>query len=172
MFYHNTGAYDPYGMTVPLNTQTHTVSNYDVPNFHTEIHMVFTNKMVVTPVRGAGRPYGVYVMERLLDAAARELGMDPVEIRRKNLMPVEQFPTRPASSGRILSKMCWTAVTTPETLNKALELIGYEKFVKKDSPNCARQGKTSRHWHGVLHRRHRGWPVRRRARDGGCATAR
>ena len=86
VFYHNTGAYDPYGMTVPLNTQTHTVSNYRVPNFYTEIRMVFTNQMVVTPVRGAGRSEGVYVMERMLDFAAKELGMDPVEIRRKNLL--------------------------------------------------------------------------------------
>lgn len=55
-FYHNSGAYNPYMMTVPLNTQTHTVSNYAIPSFHTEIIMVFTNEMIVTPVRGAGRP--------------------------------------------------------------------------------------------------------------------
>ncbi len=77
MFYHNTGAYDPYGMTVPLNTQTHTVGSYDIPNFYSEVRMVFTNKMVVTPVRGAGRTYGVFVMERLMDLAAKKLGMDP-----------------------------------------------------------------------------------------------
>ena len=73
VFYHNTGAYDPYGMTVPLNTQTHTVSNYRVPNFSTEIRMVFTNQMVVTPVRGAGRSEGVQAMERMMDFAARKL---------------------------------------------------------------------------------------------------
>ena len=92
VFYHNTGAYDSYGMTVPLNTQTHTVSNYRVPNFSTEIRMVFTNQMVVTPVRGAGRSEGVHVMERMMDFAARKLGMDPAEIRRKNLLKAEGIP--------------------------------------------------------------------------------
>ncbi len=94
VFYHNTGAYDPYGMTVPLNTQTHTVSNYRVPNFYTEIRMVFTNQMVVTPVRGAGRSEGVHVMERMLDFAAKELKISPVEIRRKNLLVAEEFPLK------------------------------------------------------------------------------
>ncbi len=92
VFYHNTGAYNPYGMTVPLNTQTHTVSNYRVPNFYTEIRMVFTNEMVVTPVRGAGRSEAVFVMERIMDAAAKELNMDPVEIRLKNLLVEKEFP--------------------------------------------------------------------------------
>ena len=86
MFYHNTGAYDPYGMTVPLNTQTHTVSNYRVPNFYTEIRMVFTNANGGHPGARRRPPEGVFVMERMLDAAARELKMDPVEIRRKNLL--------------------------------------------------------------------------------------
>jgi CO/xanthine dehydrogenase Mo-binding subunit len=100
VFYHNTGAYNPYGMTVPLNTQAHTVSNYRVPNFLTEIKMVFTNQMVVTPVRGAGRPQGVFVMERLLDAAAKELGMDKAEIRRINLLQPEDFPLRSGIIGQ------------------------------------------------------------------------
>lgn len=91
-FYHNTGAYNPYMMTVPLNTQTHTVTNYRVPNFLTEFYVVFTNQMIVTPVRGAGRQYGVFVMERMLDVAAKELGMSPVEIRRKNLLPSNAYP--------------------------------------------------------------------------------
>jgi len=63
-------------MTVPLNTQTHTISNYRVPNFHTEIRMVFTNQMVVTPVRGAGRSEGVFPMERMLDIACQRTGYD------------------------------------------------------------------------------------------------
>jgi CO/xanthine dehydrogenase Mo-binding subunit len=92
VFYHNTGAYDPYGMTVPLNTQTHTTGSYDIPNFYTRVIMVFTNKMVVTPVRGAGRMYGVYVMERMIDIAARELNIDPVELRLKNMIQPNQFP--------------------------------------------------------------------------------
>ena len=63
-FLYDTGAYNPYTATIPLNTQTHTTGTYDIPVFLTEFTSVFTNKMIVSPVRGAGRTYGVYVMER------------------------------------------------------------------------------------------------------------
>jgi carbon-monoxide dehydrogenase large subunit len=141
VFYHNTGAYDPYGMTVPLNTQTHTVSNYNVPNFYTEIKMVFTNTMVVTPVRGAGRPYGVFVMERLLDYAAQELNIDPTEIRRRNLLHKEQFPLRTQIIGQDFVEGVLDSGDYPEALRKALETIGYDKFIREDQPRMRLEGK-------------------------------
>ncbi len=82
VFLHDTGAYDPYGLTIPLNTQSHLLGVYDIANFSSEIKVVFTNKVLATPVRGAGRPQGVYVIERMLDIAAKELGMDPIDIRK------------------------------------------------------------------------------------------
>ncbi|MEN8098613.1 MAG: xanthine dehydrogenase family protein molybdopterin-binding subunit, partial [Chloroflexota bacterium] len=84
VFIHDTGAYDPYGMTVPLNTQSHAMSGYDIANIHSEVRVAYTNKMIVTPVRGAGRPQGIFVAERMLDIAAPELGIDRTEIRKKN----------------------------------------------------------------------------------------
>ncbi|HZG41524.1 MAG TPA: molybdopterin cofactor-binding domain-containing protein, partial [Longimicrobium sp.] len=81
-FFHDTGAYDPYGLTVPINSQCTLLGPYDVPAYHSEFRAVFTNTVTVTPVRGAGRQHGVFVMERLLDIAARELGLTPDEIRR------------------------------------------------------------------------------------------
>lgn len=80
VFLHDTGAYDPYGLTVPLNTQCTLLGPYVVPHYYTEFRAIFTNKTIVTPYRGAGRQHGVFVMERLLDLAARALGLDPVEI--------------------------------------------------------------------------------------------
>jgi len=65
---------------------------YDIPSYESEFTAVFTNKTIVTPVRGAGRQHGVFVIERLLDFAAKELGIDRVEIRRKNLLRPDQFP--------------------------------------------------------------------------------
>jgi len=64
-FLHDTGAYNPYGLTIPLNTQSHSMSGYDVANYHSELTVVFTNKMITTPVRGAGRPQGIYTARRL-----------------------------------------------------------------------------------------------------------
>jgi aerobic carbon-monoxide dehydrogenase large subunit len=141
MFYHNTGAYDPYGMTVPLNTQTHTVSNYVVPNFYTEIKMVFTNEMVVTPVRGAGRPFGVFVIERLMDAAARELKMDPAEIRALNLVERTMYPLRTGIIGQDFVENVLDSGDYPNLLGKAREMIGYDQFVKEELPKLRKEGK-------------------------------
>src|SRR4029079_7848949 len=91
-FLHDTGAYDPYGLTVPLNSQCTLLGPYRVPAYESEFTAVFTNKTIVTPVRGAGRQHGVFVIERLLDFAARELGLSPVEIRRRNQIPTDAFP--------------------------------------------------------------------------------
>ena len=57
-----------------------------------DVKVALTNKVPVTPVRGAGQPQGVFVMERLLDRAAQELNIDRAEIRRRNLVPAEAMP--------------------------------------------------------------------------------
>ncbi len=91
-FLHDTGAYDPYGLTVPLNSQCTLLGPYKVPAYDSELRAVFTNLPIVTPYRGAGRQHGVFVVERLLDLAARELGIDVLEIRRRNFLRPEEFP--------------------------------------------------------------------------------
>ena len=92
VFLHDAGAYAPYGLTVPLNSQCTLLGNMMSPTTISEFNSVFTNKPIVTPYRGAGRQHGVFVMERLLDIAAKELGIDRVEIRRRNLIPPDKFP--------------------------------------------------------------------------------
>jgi aerobic carbon-monoxide dehydrogenase large subunit len=141
VFYHNTGAYNPYGMTVTLNTQTHTLGSYDVPNFYTETRMVFTNTMVVTPVRGAGRMYGNYVMERMMDIAAKELGISPVEIRRRNLLRPDQYPYKTGVIGQDFVENILDSGNPPATLQKALEMSGYEQWVKEEQPRLRAEGK-------------------------------
>ncbi len=141
VFYHNTGAYDPYGMTVPLNTQTHTVSNYRVPNFYTEIRMVFTNQMVVTPVRGAGRSEGVQDMERMMDFAARKLGMDPADIRIKNLLKPEEFPLKTGILGQDFVEGVLDSGNYLDNFEMALKMVDYEKFRKEIQPKARKEGK-------------------------------
>ena len=65
---------------------------YEVPAFRMDVKVALTNKVPVTPIRGAGQPQGVFVMERLLDCAARELHIDRAEIRRRNLVRAEAMP--------------------------------------------------------------------------------
>lgn len=141
IFYHNTGAYNPYGMTVTLNTQTHTLGSYDIPNFYTETRMVFTNTMVVTPVRAAGRMYGIYVMERLMDIAAKELGLSPVEIRERNLIQPGSFPYKTGVIGQDFVENVLDSGNYPATLKKALEMSGYEQWMKEEKPKLRAQGK-------------------------------
>src|SRR5678815_5668475 len=91
-FLFDTGAYDPYGLTIPINTQCTLLGPYDIPHYDSRFTAVFTNKPIVTPVRGAGRQHGVCVSEHLLDLAAKELGIDRVVISRHNLLDPHRLP--------------------------------------------------------------------------------
>jgi aerobic carbon-monoxide dehydrogenase large subunit len=142
VFLHDTGAYDPYGLTIPLNTQCHAMGGYDIKNFATEVSVVFTNKTLVTPVRGAGRPQGIFVIERMLDAAARELGIDPVEIRRRNLIPPDAFPYEHGIIDQAFAPLILDSGNYWPVMQKALEMIGYEEFVRNEQPRLRREGRS------------------------------
>src|SRR5262249_39192611 len=92
VFTHDTGAYTPYGMVVPIITATQLPGPYKVPNYRSEYTVVYTNTPCVSPYRGAGRPHACYVMERLIDRIARELGLEPNEVRRRNFVQPDEFP--------------------------------------------------------------------------------
>ena len=89
---HDHGAYTARGINLAFNSALIVSLPYDVPCYYMDVVLAVTNKVPVTPVRGAGHPQGIFVMERLLDRAARELGIDRPEIRRRNLIPTEQLP--------------------------------------------------------------------------------
>jgi aerobic carbon-monoxide dehydrogenase large subunit len=89
---HDHGAWTARGVNVPQGAVSAMPLAYIVPNFRMEVRVAATNKVAVTPVRGAGQPQGVFAMERLLDSAARALGLDRAEIRRRNLIAPERMP--------------------------------------------------------------------------------
>ena len=91
-FLHDTGAYTPYGMVVPIITVTQLPGPYKVPNYRSEFTVVYTNTPCVSPYRGAGRPHACFVMERLIDRVAREMQLDPNEVRRRNFVQPDEFP--------------------------------------------------------------------------------
>jgi carbon-monoxide dehydrogenase large subunit len=140
-FLHDTGAYDPYGLTIPLNTQCHAMGGYDVKNFATEVSVVFTNKTLVTPVRGAGRPQGIFIIERLLDIASKELGIDRIEIRKRNLIPPEAFPYEHHIIDQAFAPLILDTGNYWPVMEKALEMIGYDEFVKNEQPRLRKEGK-------------------------------
>jgi carbon-monoxide dehydrogenase large subunit len=141
MFLHDTGAYDPYGLTVPINSQCTLLGPYEVPNYESTFTAVFTNKPTVTPYRGAGRQHGVFVMERMLDIAARELGLDRVEIRRRNLIPADAFPYDNKIIYQDFAPLEYDSGNYTEILNKLAELMEYERFVREEQPRLRAEGK-------------------------------
>ena len=127
-FFHDTGAYDPYGLTVPINSQCTLLGPYDVPAYHSEFRAVFTNRTTVTPVRGAGRQHGVFVMERLLDIAARELGLTPQEIRRRNYLRDDVFPHTFQILFQDFAPLYYDSGNYAPALEAALDVIGHDDF--------------------------------------------
>lgn len=127
-FLHDTGAYDPYGLTVPINSQCTLLGPYDVPSYEGEFRAVFTNRVTVTPVRGAGRQHGVFVMERLLDLAARELGLGVAEIRRRNYIVQDDFPHDHKILFQDFQPLVYDSGNYRPALETALELIGWDGF--------------------------------------------
>jgi aerobic carbon-monoxide dehydrogenase large subunit len=93
---HDQGAYTPQGINCPYNSATAVTGPYVVPNYDLDVFVAQTNKVYTIPVRGAGYPEGTFVMERLLDRVAQELGVDRAEVRSRNLVAAEQMPyTKP-----------------------------------------------------------------------------
>ncbi len=128
VFLHDTGAYDPYGLTVPINSQCTLLGPYVVPAYDSTFTAVFTNLPIVTPYRGAGRQHGVFVIERLLDLAAHELAIDPVEIRRRNLIPADAFPYNNEIIYQDFQPLSYDSGNYEPVLDMALEAIGYADF--------------------------------------------
>jgi carbon-monoxide dehydrogenase large subunit len=141
VFLHDTGAYDPYGLTVPINSQCTLLGCYVVPAYDSTFTAVFTNRTLVTPYRGAGRQHGVFVMERLLDIAARELGIDRAEIRRRNFIPADAFPYVQGIIYQDFSNLTYDSGNYAPILDKALEAIGYQDFVAREQPAARAEGR-------------------------------
>lgn len=141
VFLHDTGAYDPYGLTVPINSQCTLLGVYVVPAYDSRFRAVFTNRPIVTPVRGAGRQHGVFVMERLLDIAARELGLDRVEIRRRNLIPPDAFPYDHGIVFQDFTSLTYDSGDYGPALEEAAARIGYEQFIREEQPRLRAEGK-------------------------------
>ena len=113
------GPYIPYGGAGMLP------GLYDIQAFHCRVRAVFTNTVPVDAYRGAGRPEAAYVVERLVDAAARKLGMTPDAIRRKNFIPPKAMPYRTAT-GKIYDSGDFAG-----HMKRAMEIANWKEFPKR-----------------------------------------
>lgn len=130
---HDHGAYTARGVNIAYGSAQSMTLAYEVPAFQINVKLVVTNKVPVTPVRGAGQPQGAFAMERLLDRAARELKLDRAEIRRRNLIPGEKMPyTKPmATRGGI--KVVLDSGDYPKCQADALARAGWDGFAERQA---------------------------------------
>ena len=91
-FWHDHGAFIPYGLIVPIITSTQLLGPYKPQNYRVVFESLYTNTVMVTPYRGAGRPQGCYAMERTMDAIAAYLGKDRADVRAVNFIQPDEFP--------------------------------------------------------------------------------
>jgi carbon-monoxide dehydrogenase large subunit len=104
---------------------------YNVPAYRLDIAVALTNKVPATPVRGAGQPQGAFVMERLLDRAARTLGLDRAEIRARNLVRPEQMPCEKPLKLRGGTNILLDSGDYPATQASALNKAGWASFAER-----------------------------------------
>ena len=114
------GAYLYPITSVPVTTSMLLTGVYDIPAADVETVGVATNKVPTGPYRGAGRPEGAYVAERLADLAAADLGVDPADLRRRNAVPPARFPYRTALG------FTYDSGDYARALDRACELVGYD----------------------------------------------
>ncbi len=129
--YHDNGAYMVRGVNVPYGAASTLTLAYRVPALDLEILAVATNKTPVTPIRGAGKPQGVFVMERLLDTVARDLGLDRAEVRRRNLVAGAEIPFATPMKTRGGMQVVLDAGDFPACLGAALERAGWAGFAER-----------------------------------------
>jgi CO/xanthine dehydrogenase Mo-binding subunit len=141
VFLHDAGAYAPYGLTVPINSQCTLLGPYHIPNYYSEFTAVFTNKTIVAPYRGAGRQHGVFVIERLLDIAARNLELDRNEIRRRNYIKPEAFPYNNEIIYQDFEPLVYDSGNYEPVLDQALKLIDYDTFLESEQSLASARGK-------------------------------
>src|SRR5579875_2079034 len=133
------GAYNPWGIVQPYNTIAHMLGPYRVRHAAFEARSVVTNKTPHAPYRGAGRPEAVFVMERMLDLAARRLGMDPADVRRRNLIRPEEMPYDVGIPYRDGNPLVYDGGHSPAELEQALRAVGYAE-VRGAQPEERRRG--------------------------------
>jgi len=130
----NLGAYlSTFGSSVPTYLYATLLSGvYDFPAIYAEVRGTFTHTVPIDAYRGAGRPEAAYLLERLVDKAARQLGIDRIELRRKNMIRVDQFPYQTQVA------LQYDIGDFQATLDLALKANDYPNYAKRKAASAAR----------------------------------
>jgi aerobic carbon-monoxide dehydrogenase large subunit len=127
-FLHDNGAYTPYGIIVPIITSTQLLGPYKPGAYRVEFRSLYTNTVTVTPYRGAGRPQGVFAMERTMDAIAERLGRDRAEVREANFIRPDEMPYDHRLIFQDGRPLVYDSGDYPAALAKVKKLVGWDEF--------------------------------------------
>ncbi|MET9903087.1 xanthine dehydrogenase family protein molybdopterin-binding subunit [Streptomyces sp. NPDC006446] len=136
----NFGAYNMTGLVVPYNSLCHLLGPYRIPNVDIDVVGVLTNTTFATPYRGAGRPETVFAMERAMDRLAAELGIEPEELRARNLVGPDAMPYATGLVDRSGRPQIYDSGDYPELLRRAVAKADVER-VRARQREGARDGK-------------------------------
>ena len=163
-FWADFGAYPVQEDGVTANTINHLCSPYKVAHYRGVCNNVVTNKTFAAAYRGAGRPEAAFVMDRVLDIAARRLGLDPAEIRRRNFVQPADMPYRSGLTYKDGVPIKYDPGDFPAAFDRLLEMLGYEEartLQKSRSRGIQRIGiGLSCYLHGTAHGPYEGANVR------------
>ncbi|WP_440064196.1 aerobic carbon-monoxide dehydrogenase large subunit [Streptosporangium sp. OZ121] len=138
---HDHGAYTPYGIIVPIITSTQLLGPYRIGAYRVEFSSIYTNTVQVTPYRGAGRPQGVFCMERTMDHIAEHLGADRTAVRAANFIQPDEFPYDQGLIFQDGRPLIYDSGDYPESLRMLKELIGWDDFPAMKA-RAAEEGRT------------------------------
>jgi carbon-monoxide dehydrogenase large subunit len=136
-FLADVGAYPAQGDGLTLNTVNHLPGPYRVPAYRGSGNSVVTTKTLNAAYRAAGRPEAVFVMERLMDLAARRAGLDPAELRRRNLVRPAEMPYRPGLTYKDGVPVTYDPGDFPAAFERALTLLDYEGWRRRQKAQGA-----------------------------------
>ena len=142
--YGDMGAYvRTHGSVVPALTAVMMTGPYRIPNFHASVNCVMTNKMGAGTYRAPGFFEGTFIRERLLDLVAGDLGLDPAELRRRNLITASEMPYNAGPTRLDGRNTVYDSGDYPSAFNLTLDQIGYADLASREGPD--EQGR----YHGV-----------------------
>ena len=127
-FWHDNGAYTPYGIVLPIITATQLPGPYRHRHYRVTFTSLYTNTVTCTPYRGAGRPQGCFVMERTVDRIAGKLGLDRADVRARNLIGPDEFPYDLQMTFQDGRPLIYDSGDYPALLAQVKELVGWDGF--------------------------------------------
>ena len=158
------GAYLQTGMPAFTGNIGTLAGVYRIPAMHADVTAVFTHTNPVRPYRGNGRPEAAYVIERLVDLAADELGIDPVELRRRNYIPPDAMPFKTALT------FTYDCGEFEKSMDMALKLADVAGFERRRAQS-RQQRQAARHRPLQHHRARRGAAASKARRSASTSPA-